>query len=63
MGDKKIKYYSLRIDEDLLLRFKHVAKEDRRSVNRELIFLICENIAEFEAEHGEIPLPEAPASE
>ena len=58
MGGKKDKHYTLRIDEDLLCRFKHVAREDRRSVNREIIFLICENIAEFEAEHGAIPSPE-----
>ena len=58
MGVKKDKHYTLRIDEDLLRRFKHVAKEERRSVNNELLWLIRLNIAEFEAEHGEIPLPE-----
>lgn len=55
---KKVnKYFSLRIEEDLLRQFRHVAKEDSRSLNRELLYLIRKNIKEFEAEHGEIPPP------
>jgi predicted transcriptional regulator len=55
------KAFSLRIDKDLWRKFKHVAKAERRSANRELLWLIRQNIAEFEAEHGEIPVGEEEA--
>jgi len=48
------KSLSLRIDKDLWRKFRHVAKADRRSANKELLWLICQNIEEFEAEHGSI---------
>ena len=50
------KHFSLRVDENLLRKFRHVAKAERRSVNRELLWLIRQNIKEFEAEHGPIPV-------
>jgi len=54
----KFKHFSLRIDEDLLRELRRAAKEDGRSVKKELLWLIRQNIEEFEAEHGEILLPE-----
>jgi len=50
------KSLSVRIDEDLLRKFRYVAKEDGRSANKELLWLIRQNIEEFEAEHGPIPV-------
>ena len=60
MGTRKedTVHFTLRIDEELLRKRRHVAKKDRRSVNRELLYLMCKNIEEFEAVHGEILLPE-----
>jgi len=52
------KHLSIRIDEKLLYKFKHVAKKEKRSANKELIWLIRQNIEEFEAEHGPIPVEE-----
>ena len=51
-----VKHVSIRIDSDLLRKFRHVAKEDGRSANKELLWLIRQNIEEFEAEHGPIPV-------
>jgi len=53
---KDDKHFTIRVDEELLRKFKYVAKEDGRSMNKELLFLIRDNIEEFEAEHGEIPV-------
>ena len=52
---KDDKHFTIRVDEELLRKFKYVAKEDGRSMNKELLFLIRDNIKEFEAEHGKIP--------
>ena len=48
------KSLSLRIDEDLLRKFRHVAKENGRSANKQLLWLIRQKIEVFEAEHGPI---------
>ena len=50
------KHFTIRVDEELLRKFRYVAKKDRRSMNNELLCLIRDNIEEFEAEHGEIPV-------
>jgi predicted transcriptional regulator len=55
------KTLSIRIDGELMRKFRHVAKKEKRSINRELLWLICQNIEEFEAEHGPIPVGEEDA--
>ena len=53
---KDDKHFTIRVDEELLRKFRYVAKEDGRSINKELLCLMRDNIEEFEAEHGEIPV-------
>ena len=55
---KNEKHLSLRIDNQLLRRFDYVAHYDDRSMNWLLLSLVRKCIAEFEAAHGEIRLPE-----
>lgn len=55
---KNEKHLSLRIDAQLLRRFEYVAKSDDRSMNWLLISLVKKCIADYEARHGAIILPE-----
>ena len=52
---KKLKHFSLRIDEGLLRQFEYVARYDERSMNWLLLQLIRRAVAEFEDTHGRIP--------
>lgn len=51
------KHIGLRIDADLLEKFRYVAAYENRSINGELITLIGERVTAFEREHGKIALP------
>lgn len=46
--------FTLRIDDELLKKFRFVAEYNARSANRELEVLIKKHIAEFEKENGKI---------
>ena len=46
--------YTLRIDKLTLLKFRYIADDNFRTVNKELEKLIKAHIAEYEKEHGEI---------
>lgn len=46
--------YPLRIDPILMGKFKNIAKENGRSVNKEIEILIKRSIADYEKENGEI---------
>lgn len=46
--------FTLRINADILKKFRYVADYNARSANRELEVLIKRHIAEFEKEHGKI---------
>ena len=48
------KHIGLRIHPELLEKFRYVAAYEHRSINGELINLICERVAAFEKEHGKI---------
>ena len=48
--------FTLRIDDELLKKFRIVADYNARSANRELEVLIKRHVAEFEKKHGEITL-------
>jgi len=56
--DKDEKHFTLRVDEGLLRKFKCIASREGRSLNAMLLWVIREGIAEFEAQHGPIPLGE-----
>lgn len=46
--------YPLRIEKDLMLKFKVVASENGRSVNKEIEFLVKKAVNDYESEHGTI---------
>ena len=50
--------YPLRIDKIIFEKFKIVAKENSRSINKEIEALMKEAIKAHEAANGEIVLPE-----
>ena len=51
-------YYTLRINELLHNKLKYIAKEEMRSFNSELEFIIKQYIKEYEKKHGEIEIIE-----
>ncbi|WP_310604245.1 Arc family DNA-binding protein [Anaerosporobacter sp.] len=46
--------FTLRIDSELLKKFRFVADYNARSVNREMEVLIKKHVNEFEEKHGNI---------
>lgn len=46
--------FTLRISDELLLKFRYISEYNARSANSELTILIRKHIAEFEKEHGRI---------
>ena len=55
MTDNKSRF-TLRVDPELLEKLGYIAEYEGRTKNRELEQLIKKRIADFEKEHGEIPL-------
>ena len=50
----KISKFTLRVDYELLKKFRYVAEYNARSANRELEVLMKRYVAEFEKVHGKI---------
>lgn len=48
--------YPLRVDKVVMDKFKAVAADHGRSVNKEIEALMKEAILQFESQHGEIPV-------
>lgn len=46
--------FTVRVDSEILKKFRYVAEYNARSANRELEFLMRRHILEFEKEHGKI---------
>lgn len=46
--------FTLRIDSELLKKFRYVADYNARSANREIEVLMKKYVVEFEKEHGRI---------
>jgi len=46
--------FTLRLDEDIFLRIKYIAQQNRRSTANQIEFLIEQYIREWEKTHGEI---------
>jgi len=40
--------------DDLYLKLKHIAKEENRSFNQEVVYILKLYIKEYEKKHGEI---------
>lgn len=49
-----VKSVSIRIEEEMLEKFRYIADYEGRSLNSHILILIRENIAEFESQHGVI---------
>ena len=45
-------------DEELQYKLHYIAKFEGRSANGHVLYLIRKNIAEYEAQYGEIKVPE-----
>ena len=52
--------YTLRVPQALLDKIGYIAEYEGRTKNREIEQLLKRRVAEFEQEHGEIPLTEPP---
>ena len=48
------KHISIRINEETLKKFHHIAKYDDRSASGQIMFLINKHIRDFEEQHGQI---------
>jgi len=49
------KHFGLRIDGDVLAKFRYVCAYVGRSANSQIIQLILRFVADYEKKHGEIP--------
>ncbi len=52
----KLSKFTIRINSELLKKFRFVAEYNARSANRELEILIRKHVSEFEEIHGKIEL-------
>ena len=52
--------YPLRVDDALMDKFKMIAKENGRSVNKEIESLMKAAILSYESQHGKITVPSEP---
>lgn len=52
----KLLRYTLRVDRRLFQKFRYIAESEGRSANREIEQYLKRCVAEFEKQHGEIPL-------
>ena len=52
----KIRHLSLRIDDELLKKFRYISEFDGRSANNEILMLIKNCIREFEDKNGKIEI-------
>ncbi len=54
------KHFGLRIDEQLLRKFRFVCEYEGRSANRQILQLIIKFVADYEAEQGKIEFDDEP---
>ena len=55
---KQANSYPLRIEKQILEKSKYIAKNNGRSLNKEIEFILKNNIQEYEQNHGEIIIPQ-----
>ena len=58
MNREKEKHFGLRVDGEILAKFRYVCGYVGRSANRQIIQLMLKFIADYEKEHGKIDLHE-----
>lgn len=51
---KQANPYPLRIEKEILEKSKYIAKNNSRSLNKEIEFILKNNISEYEKQYGEI---------
>ena len=56
MDESKVRY-TLRVDRDLLYKFRYLAEANGRSANREIEQYMKRRVKEFEEKHGVIESP------
>ena len=49
-------YFSLRLPEDLMKKVRILSKKEKRSVNKEIEYIIERYVCEYEESHGEIEI-------
>lgn len=49
------KHFGLRVDGELLAKFRYVSGFEGRSANSQIIYLMRRFVADYEKEHGKIP--------
>ena len=54
-----IKHFGVRVENEVLEKFKYASAYQGRSANAQLVQLMLKFIASYEKEHGEIALDEA----
>lgn len=58
MRNKKNKHLGIEVDPELHYKLHHIANFYGRSANRQILYLIRQEIKAFERAEGEIELPE-----
>jgi len=58
MRNKDNKHLGIEIDPALHHKLRYIAKYEGRSINGQILYLVRQNIREFEAKEGEIPSEE-----
>ena len=53
-----MKMTGIRLADDQSYKIRYIAAQNHRKINDELRLIINKHIAAYEAEHGEIPLPD-----
>lgn len=58
MRNKNNKHLGIEVDPELHYKLHYIAKYEGRSANGQILYLIRKCIREFEAEQGEISVPQ-----
>lgn len=56
MSKENEKHFGLRVDGDILAKFRHACEYAGRSANSQIIQLMLKFISDYEKEHGKIDL-------
>ena len=56
MDKSNEKHFGLRVDGEILAKFRYVSEYEGRSANSQIIRLMVKFIADYEKEHGKIVL-------
>ena len=59
MNKDNEKHFGLRVDGDILAKFRYVCSYVGRSANSQIIQLMLKFISDFEKEYGKIELPQS----